>query len=189
MENGVTFLDDASTLIDSGVKIGRDTILGPSIHLVGETTIGEGCVIQGASRIVDSTVADGAVIDSSVVEKSVVGSGVTMGPYAHLRPNCVLEENVHIGNFVEVKNSHIGKGTKAGHLAYIGDGDVGENVNISCGVIFAITTARKNSAPPSATMPLSAPMSIWWLPSPSAKAPLSPPEARCRKMWKTEVWQ
>lgn len=136
MENGVTFLDDASTLIDSGVKIGRDTILGPSIHLVGETTIGEGCVIQGASRIVDSTVADGAVIDSSVVEESVVGSGVTMGPYAHLRPNCVLEENVHIGNFVEVKNSHIGKGTKAGHLAYIGDGDVGENVNISCGVIF-----------------------------------------------------
>lgn len=136
MENGVTFLDDASTLIDSGVKIGRDTILGPSIHLVGETTIGEGCVIQGASRIVDSTIADGATIDSSVVEKSVVGSGVTMGPYAHLRPNCVLEENVHIGNFVEVKNSHIGKGTKAGHLAYIGDGDVGENVNISCGVIF-----------------------------------------------------
>lgn len=143
MDNGVTFTDKDATLIDFDVKIGRDTILGPNVHLEGSTIIGEGCVIRGASRIVDSTVADGVTIESSVIEHSQVGCGVTMGPFAHLRPNCVLEENVHIGNFVEVKNSHIGKGTKAGHLAYIGDGDVGENVNISCGVIFCNYNGRK----------------------------------------------
>lgn len=143
MDNGVTFTDKDATLIDFDVKIGRDTILGPNVHLEGSTIIGEGCVIRGASRIVDSTVADGVTIDSSVIEHSQVGRGVTMGPFAHLRPNSVLEENVHIGNFVEVKNSHIGKGTKAGHLAYIGDGDVGENVNISCGVIFCNYNGRK----------------------------------------------
>lgn len=143
MDNGVTFTDQDATLIDFDVEIGRDTILGPNIHLEGKTTVGEGCVIRGESRIVDSTVADRVTIESSVIEQSQVGRGVTMGPFAHLRPNSVLEENVHIGNFVEVKNSHIGKGTKAGHLAYIGDGDVGENVNISCGVIFCNYNGRK----------------------------------------------
>ena len=143
MDNGVTFTDQDATLIDFDVEIGRDTILGPNVHLEGKTTVGEGCVIRGESRIVDSTVADEATIESSVIEQSQVGRGVTMGPFAHLRPNSVLEENVHIGNFVEVKNSHIGKGTKAGHLAYIGDGDVGENVNISCGVIFCNYNGRK----------------------------------------------
>ena len=143
MDNGVTFTDQDATLIDFDVEIGRDTILGPNVHLEGKTTVGEGCVIRGESRIVDSTVADEVTIESSVIEQSQVGRGVTMGPFAHLRPNSVLEENVHIGNFVEVKNSHIGKGTKAGHLAYIGDGDVGENVNISCGVIFCNYNGRK----------------------------------------------
>ncbi|MDY3117974.1 MAG: bifunctional UDP-N-acetylglucosamine diphosphorylase/glucosamine-1-phosphate N-acetyltransferase GlmU [Peptoniphilus sp.] len=136
MENGVTFTDKESTLIDFDVKIGRDTILGPNIHLEGDTIIGEDCIIRGATRIVDSVVGDEVTIDSSVIEQSKVGDRVTIGPYAHLRPNSVLEEEVHIGNFVEVKNSHVGKGSKAGHLAYIGDGDVGKNVNISCGVIF-----------------------------------------------------
>lgn len=143
MDNGVTFTDQDATLIDFDVEIGRDTILGPNVHLEGKTTVGEGCVIRGASRIVDSTVADEVTIESSVIEQSQVGRGVTMGPFAHLRPNSVLEENVHIGNFVEVKNSRIGKGSKAGHLAYIGDGDVGENVNISCGVIFCNYNGRK----------------------------------------------
>ena len=143
MDNGVTFTDQDATLIDFDVEIGRDTILGPNVHLEGKTTVGEGCVIRGESRIVDSTVADEVTIESSVIEQSQVGRGVTMGPFAHLRPNSVLEENVHIGNFVEVKNSHIGKGSKAGHLAYIGDGDVGENVNISCGVIFCNYNGRK----------------------------------------------
>lgn len=143
MDNGVTFTDQDATLIDFDVEIGRDTILGPNVQLEGKTTVGEGCVIRGESRIVDSTVADEVTIESSVIEQSQVGRGVTMGPFAHLRPNSVLEENVHIGNFVEVKNSHIGKGSKAGHLAYIGDGDVGENVNISCGVIFCNYNGRK----------------------------------------------
>ena len=143
MDNGVTFTDQDATLIDFDVEIGRDTILGPNVHLEGKTTVGEGCVIRGESRIVDSTVADEVTIESSVIEHSQVGRGVTMGPFAHLRPNSVLEEYVHIGNFVEVKNSHIGKGSKAGHLAYIGDGDVGENVNISCGVIFCNYNGRK----------------------------------------------
>ena len=102
----------------------------------GKTSIGAHCYIRGISRISDSCIENGVVIDNSVIEKSHVGDNVTIGPFAHLRPNSVLEKDVHIGNFVEVKKSHVGEGTKAGHHAYIGDGEVGKNVNIGCGVIF-----------------------------------------------------
>ena len=105
-------------------------------HLEGNTSIGAQCYIRGISRISNSRIENGVVIDNSVIEESHVGDNVTIGPFAHLRPNSVLEKDVHIGNFVEVKKSHVGEGTKAGHLAYIGDGNVGKNVNIGCGVIF-----------------------------------------------------
>ncbi|WP_322627007.1 bifunctional UDP-N-acetylglucosamine diphosphorylase/glucosamine-1-phosphate N-acetyltransferase GlmU [Aedoeadaptatus coxii] len=136
MENGVTFLNPEATMVDLDVTIGRDTVLDPGVHLEGNTSIGAQCYIRGISRISNSRVENGVVIDNSVIEESHVGDNVTIGPFAHLRPNSVLEKDVHIGNFVEVKKSHVGEGTKAGHLAYIGDGNVGKNVNIGCGVIF-----------------------------------------------------
>lgn len=137
MQNGVTFLSPETTIVDADVKIGKDTILYPGVILEGKTEIGEDVKIIGSSRIVDSKIGSRVTIDNTLIESSVVEDSVTIGPYAHLRPKSHLKENVHLGNFVEVKNSTLGKGTKAGHLAYIGDGDVGENVNISCGVIFA----------------------------------------------------
>ncbi|MDO5037242.1 MAG: bifunctional UDP-N-acetylglucosamine diphosphorylase/glucosamine-1-phosphate N-acetyltransferase GlmU [Tissierellia bacterium] len=136
MLNGVTFLDPSSTLVEYGVKIGQDTVIYPGAILQGDSEIGQACTIYGNSRIVDSKIGNNVTIDNSLIEKSVVEDGVSMGPYAHLRPNSHLEEDVHIGNFVEVKNAHLGQGTKAGHLAYIGDADVGAGVNIGCGVIF-----------------------------------------------------
>ncbi|MDD7362795.1 MAG: bifunctional UDP-N-acetylglucosamine diphosphorylase/glucosamine-1-phosphate N-acetyltransferase GlmU [Peptoniphilus sp.] len=136
MENGVSFLNPETTMVDFDVEIGCDTVIDPGVHLEGETKIGKRCRVRGNSRISDSVIADDVEIESSVIESSKVGENVTIGPFAHLRPNSVLEKDVHIGNFVEVKKSRVGEGTKAGHLAYIGDGDVGSGVNISCGVIF-----------------------------------------------------
>lgn len=137
MEAGVTFLDPETSLVDSGVKIGQDSLIYPGAIIQGDTVIGKNCTIYGNSRIIDSQVGDGVTIDSSTIEESKLADGVTIGPYSHLRPGAVLEEGVHLGNFVEVKKSRLGQGTKAGHLAYIGDADVGSGVNIGCGVIFA----------------------------------------------------
>lgn len=137
MQNGVTFLGPETTIIDAEVKIGRDTTLYPGVILQGNTEIGEDVIVIGNTRIRDSKIGSRVQIDNSLIEESLVEDGVTIGPYAHVRPKSKLQENVHLGNFVEVKNSNLGKGTKAGHLAYIGDGDVGDQVNIGCGVIFA----------------------------------------------------
>ncbi|MCD1146813.1 bifunctional UDP-N-acetylglucosamine diphosphorylase/glucosamine-1-phosphate N-acetyltransferase GlmU [Peptoniphilus sp. KCTC 25270] len=143
MENGVTFLDPASTVVDAGVEIGRDSVLYPGVILQGNTIIGEDVTLIGSTRIFNSKIGNGCVIDNSCIEQSVVENEVTIGPYAHLRPNSQLMDGVHIGNFVEVKNSIVGEKTKAGHLAYIGDGDVGSGVNIGCGVIFANYNGHK----------------------------------------------
>lgn len=137
MSEGVTIIDPASTYISGDVKIGRDTIIYPGVSLDGDTSIGEDCIIRGATRIVDSSIENFVSIESSVIEKSEVKDNASIGPNAHLRPNSIIGKNVHIGNFVEVKNSSIGENSKAGHLAYIGDAEVGKNVNIGCGVIFA----------------------------------------------------
>ena len=103
---------------------------------MGETKIGSGCLITDRSDISDSTLGDQVTVRSSVIEESVMEEGSNIGPYSHLRPHAVIGPHVHIGNFVEVKKATLGEGTKAGHLAYIGDADVGKDVNISCGVIF-----------------------------------------------------
>lgn len=136
MRNGVTIVNPATTFIEASVKIGNDTIIEPGVMLKGNTIIGSDCLIGANSEIVDSEIADNVEITQSVIEKSVVAEGVTIGPFAHLRPNSKLDKNVHIGNFVEVKNSTIGEGTKAGHLTYIGDADLEENINVGCGTIF-----------------------------------------------------
>lgn len=143
LNNGVTIINPDNTYIDDTVTIGKDTILYPGVTLEGNTSIGSGCIIRGDSRLVDSTLGDNVSIDSTLVEDSIIEEGCTLGPYAHLRPKSYLGKNVKIGNFVEVKNAKIMDNSKAGHLAYIGDADIGKNVNIGCGVIFANYNGEK----------------------------------------------
>lgn len=136
MENGVTLIDPKNTYIDAGVEIGQDTIIYPGVMIEGDCKIGKNTTIRQNSRIFKSTIGDGVYIESSTVEESSVGDNTTVGPYAHIRPDSQVGRDVKLGNFVEVKNSKLGRGTKASHLAYIGDSDIGENVNIGCGVVF-----------------------------------------------------
>lgn len=135
MQQGVSILDPLTTHIGSDVVIGADTIIEPGVRLKGHTVIGEDCVISGDTEIIDSTIGDKVVIRSSSIEESVVGNEVQVGPYAHLRPQSKLGDTVKIGNFVEVKNATIDQGSKIPHLSYIGDADVGQDVNIGCGSI------------------------------------------------------
>ncbi|MBG9981433.1 bifunctional UDP-N-acetylglucosamine diphosphorylase/glucosamine-1-phosphate N-acetyltransferase GlmU [Facklamia sp. DSM 111018] len=136
MRNGVTFTNPSTVYIESDVTIGQDSLVEGGVHLKGKTQIGTGCQIGSHTTIINSEIGDQVSVQQSVIEFSEVDQKVTIGPFAHLRPKSKLAEGVHIGNFVEVKNSYIGKNSKAGHLAYIGDADVGQDVNISCGVIF-----------------------------------------------------
>jgi len=136
MVEGVTIINANNTYIEKKVKIGRDTIVYPGVFLAGNTEIGEDCHIGPDARIENTRVADGVEVRSSTLLNSTVDSNTNIGPYAYLRPNSKIGKNVKVGDFVEVKNSTIGNGSKVSHLAYIGDGDVGENVNIGCGVVF-----------------------------------------------------
>lgn len=135
MTNGVTLIDPHSTYIESDVEIGKDTVIEPNVYLKGSAVIGEDCVVGMNSVIIDSRIGNQSIIQSSTIDQSTLETGVTVGPNAHIRPNSTLKDQVHIGNFVEVKNSILGKGTKSGHLTYIGDADVGEHVNFGCGTI------------------------------------------------------
>lgn len=136
MLQGVTMTDPSTVFIGDRVAIGKDTTLYAGVRLEGDTVIGEGCTILPGCRIANSTLADGAVIkDHSVIEQSSIGARASVGPFAHLRPGTVLGPNARIGNFVEIKKSVIGEGSKAGHLSYIGDATVGRDVNIGAGVI------------------------------------------------------
>jgi bifunctional UDP-N-acetylglucosamine pyrophosphorylase/glucosamine-1-phosphate N-acetyltransferase len=132
---GVTVQPGA--LIDDAVTIGADTMVATGVCLRGNTNIGDGNFIDIGCVIVDSRIGDRNVIEShSVIEKSVVGSGTKLGPFAHLRPDSIIEDEAHIGNFVETKKTIVRKGAKANHLSYLGDGDVGEKSNIGAGTIF-----------------------------------------------------
>jgi bifunctional UDP-N-acetylglucosamine pyrophosphorylase/glucosamine-1-phosphate N-acetyltransferase len=136
MESGVTILDPECTYIDPDVSVGPDTVIHPMARLEGSTSIGSGCTIGALCHIVDSTLADGVVVrDMCVIAQSRLASGVVVGPFAHLRPGTQLEEGVHIGNFVEVKKSRLGRKSKANHLAYLGDAEIGERCNIGAGTI------------------------------------------------------
>lgn len=137
MRDGVIMENPSNIFIEPGVVIGKDTRIYSGAKITGKSVIGEDCVIDGASTIVESVLEDGVVINRSVIEYSKISTGATIGPFAHLRPDSDIGVNVHIGNFVEVKNAVIGENTKAGHLAYIGDADLGKDINIGCGVIFA----------------------------------------------------
>ena len=136
MRNGVTILDPQQVYIEEQVEIGRDTILYPGVMLKGRTKIGADCVLMGSSRVEDSILADGVELQNSVVVQSEIGNGTTVGPFAYLRPGSKIGSGCKVGDFVEVKNSNVGDGTKLPHLAYIGDADIGKACNIACGTIF-----------------------------------------------------
>lgn len=136
MRLGITLLHPASTFIDEGVEIGPDTVIGPNVTLQGECEIGSGVTIGQGSVLTHSTVGDGSEVKPySVLEEAVVGPRCHVGPFARLRPGTRLDEGVHVGNFVETKKAHLRKGTKASHLTYLGDAEIGAGCNIGAGTI------------------------------------------------------
>ncbi len=137
MKNGVTIVNPDATYIDSGIKIGQDTIIEPGVQLQNGTEIGSNCVIGAHSKISGSKIHDNVHVFSSVIEDAEMMPGSDIGPNSHLRPGAEIGKNVHIGNFCEVKSATIGEGTKMGHLTYVGNAKLGKHINIGCGVIFA----------------------------------------------------
>ncbi len=136
MQEGVTLDDPDTTHVDIMVDVGRDTLLAAGVHLQGNTRIGTGCRIGVGSVLRDTRIADGVQIQPySVTDGALVGPAAQVGPFAHLRPGAELSEGVKVGNFVEVKNARIGVGSKASHLSYIGDSDIGRDANVGAGVI------------------------------------------------------
>ncbi len=135
MEGGVTLIDPATTYVAPEVIIGTDTILYPGTILEGNTVIGKECEIGPHTRLTNVVVGDNNYIHFTYGHDCEVKNNTDIGPYVHLRPNTVIGDKVHLGNFVEVKNSNVGEGTKFPHLSYIGDSDVGAGVNLGCGTI------------------------------------------------------
>ena len=136
LDAGVTLIDPASTYVAPQVKVGRDTTIYPNVFIHGQTSIGKGCTIFPNVRIIDSTLKDGAVIkDASLIEEATIGKEAQIGPMAHIRPGTHIGRGARIGNFVEIKKSNIGDNSKAGHMSYIGDAEVGKEVNIGAGTI------------------------------------------------------
>jgi len=134
---GVTVVDPGATYVDWGVEVGRDTLLHPFTHLLGRTQVGAACEIGPGAYLSDAFVGDRARVLSSYLYDCVVSSGCTVGPFACIRPNTVLEERARAGTFVEVKNSRIGENSRVPHLSYIGDAVVGHDTNIAAGNITA----------------------------------------------------
>ncbi|MED3624600.1 bifunctional UDP-N-acetylglucosamine diphosphorylase/glucosamine-1-phosphate N-acetyltransferase GlmU [Neobacillus thermocopriae] len=135
MRNGVTIIDPVNTYIEAEVEIGQDTIIYPGTMIKGKTIIGSDCKIGPHSEIDSCRIGDETVVRQSVAHKSEIGSRVNIGPFAHIRPESAIYNDVKIGNFVEIKKAKFGNGSKASHLSYIGDAEVGSNVNIGCGSI------------------------------------------------------
>ena len=137
MEEGVTFVDPASCTLSDGTRFGRDVVVEPQCHFRGEAVIGDGCRIGPGSLIDNSRLDDGVEVLYSVVRDAVVASDCAIGPFAQLRPGTELAAGCRVGNFVEIKQSRIGAGSKVNHLSYIGDAELGENVNVGAGTITA----------------------------------------------------
>ena len=136
LESGVTFTDPAAAYVSDEATVGRDTVIYQNVTIEGKTVIGNGCTIRPGVRIVDSVIGDGVEIkDNSFITDSQVGEGCTVGPMAHLRGHAVMEDGSKVGNFVELKKTKLGKGSKASHLTYLGDATIGEKTNIGAGTI------------------------------------------------------
>jgi bifunctional UDP-N-acetylglucosamine pyrophosphorylase / glucosamine-1-phosphate N-acetyltransferase len=136
MLDGVTLDDPLTTYVDEDVEVGSDTVIAPGVLLEGRTRIGQGCRIGPGSRLTNAIVADNVTVrDRSVIVDSTVERGAVIGPFAHIRPQSIVGENAHVGNFVELKKTRLGRGSKANHLAYLGDATIGDAVNIGAGTI------------------------------------------------------
>lgn len=135
MLNGVSFIDPTTAYIDSDVELAPEVVIEPNVTIKGKSIIGARTLVTSGSYIVDSAIGLDAVITNSMIEESTIADHVTVGPYAHIRPDSSLATGVHIGNFVEVKGSSIGENSKAGHLTYIGNAEIGQEVNIGAGTI------------------------------------------------------
>ena len=143
MQNGVTIIDPENTYIQSKVHIKCDTVIYPGCIIESGTQIGENCIIGPYSRIVNSIIGDYVEIQNSVIFDSHISSNTCIGPFAYLRPGSKIGSHVKIGDFVEIKNSTIGDGTKVSHLTYIGDAEVGKNVNMGCGSVIVNYDGKK----------------------------------------------
>lgn len=135
LENGITIIDPNTTYIGIDVEIGQDTIIYPGNVLEGNTVIGKNCILYPNSRINNSVIGDEVDIQSSVILESKIGNHTTVGPFAYIRPESVIGNDVRIGDFVEIKKSTIGNNTKVSHLTYVGDAEVGEGCNFGCGTV------------------------------------------------------
>lgn len=136
LDGGVTFLDPSHAYISSEAQVGRDCIIHPGVHIEGRSIIGEGCEIHPGARISDSRLGNRVTVkDHCLIFDSEIADDCAVGPFAHLRMNARMEERAVVGNFVEVKKSRIGRGTKAMHLTYLGDATIGENTNIGAGTV------------------------------------------------------
>ena len=136
MRDGVTVVNPEVTYIDDSVTVGCDTVIEPGVSLLGATRVGRDCRLGAYGTIADSEIDDRVIVRPySVIISSTVGADVTVGPFAHLRDGAVLEAGSRIGNFVEVKKSRVGRGSKASHLTYLGDAELGQGVNIGAGTV------------------------------------------------------
>jgi bifunctional UDP-N-acetylglucosamine pyrophosphorylase/glucosamine-1-phosphate N-acetyltransferase len=136
MAEGVTIFRPETTVIDTGVMVGADTVIEPFVQLLGETKVGKECRIRSYSVLEHATVGDHVMIrQGSIITQSRVENGALIGPYAHIRPESEIGEGAHVGNFVETKKIRLGKGSKANHLTYLGDAEIGAGVNVGAGVI------------------------------------------------------
>ncbi|MGB9679030.1 MAG: bifunctional UDP-N-acetylglucosamine diphosphorylase/glucosamine-1-phosphate N-acetyltransferase GlmU [Thermoanaerobacteraceae bacterium] len=143
MENGVTIIDPDKTYIGADVKIGNDTIIQPGCIIDKGTVIGSDCEIGPDCRIINSTIGNGCNIMYSVITDSELGNNIKLGPFAQIRPESIIKDNAKLGNFIEIKKSTIGEGSKVPHLTYIGDAEVGKNVNMGCGSIVVNYDGKK----------------------------------------------
>ena len=132
---GVEIYDPASCYVEPEVEVGAGTQLLPGTILRGKTRIGENCVIGPNALLEDAVIGDGTHVNASQVYRSKIGRNTTVGPFAYVRPGCTVGDGVRVGDFVELKNSVVGNGTKISHLTYVGDSDVGERVNFGCGTV------------------------------------------------------
>jgi len=136
VNGGVTFIDPSHAYVSADAKIGSDTIIYPDVAIEGNSVLGENCLVRSGSRITDSRLGDNVTVkDHSIIVDSDIGSNCSVGPFAHLRMNATLEEKATVGNFVEVKKSRLGRGTKAMHLSYLGDATIGSETNIGAGTV------------------------------------------------------
>ena len=144
MDSGVIFIDPQSTYIEESVIVGAGSVIYPNVFLRGSTAVGAFTVLESNTFISDSIIGESVHVKAgSYIEQTIVKNKCSVGPYARLRPDTILEEEAHVGNFVEMKKVKFGKKSKAGHLTYLGDAEIGEEVNIGCGTITCNYAADK----------------------------------------------